>query len=206
MYEFSMQRSGLRMWLVALSGIPLMVIGIDILYRRRIINFFSELVFAAESPQLVEPRDVIWAAFLLVLGAILSVFGLKELLAPRAMVRADGAGLHLRIAGPFRAPVVIPWDALDDIGAEQLEDDGDLVSVMWLRFKDLSMMPTDPWGARWIDGETLALLAADWEVPAREVAEKVADIAVASSASSARPRHQAQPPPKPASTWPWDIR
>lgn len=203
MYEFSMQRSGLRMWLVALSGIPLMVIGIDILYRRRIINFFSELVFASNSPQLVEPRDVIWAAFLLVLGAILSVFGLKELLAPRAMVRADGGGLHLRIAGPFRAPVVIPWDALDDIGAEQLEDDGDLVSVMWLRFKDLSMMPTDPWGARWIDGETLALLAADWEVPAREVAEKVADIAVA---SAARPRHQAQPPPKPASTWPWDIR
>lgn len=203
MNEFSMQRSGLRMWLVALSGIPLMVIGIDILYRRRIINFFSELVFAANSPQLVEPRDVIWAAFLLVLGAILSVFGLKELLAPRAMVRADSGGLHLRIAGPFRAPVVIPWDALDDIGAEQLEDDGDLVSVMWLRFKDLSMMPTDPWGARWIDRETLALLAADWEVPAREVAEKVADIAVA---SSARPRHQAQPPPKPASTWPWDIR
>lgn len=198
-----MQRSGLRMWLVALSGIPLMVIGIDILYRRRIINFFSELVFAADSPQLVEPRDVIWAAFLLVLGAILSVFGLKELLAPRAVVRADSAGLHLRIAGPFRAPVVIPWDALDDIGAEQLEDDGDLVSVMWLRFKDLSMMPTDPWGARWIDGETLALLAADWEVPAREVAEKVADIAVA---SSTRPRHQAQPPPKPESTWPWDIR
>ncbi|MEX0698223.1 MAG: hypothetical protein WD354_00690, partial [Acidimicrobiia bacterium] len=171
--------------------------------RRRIINFFSELVFAADSPQLVEPRDVIWAAFLLVLGAILSVFGLKELLAPRAMVRADSGGLHLRIAGPFRAPVVIPWDALDDIGAEQLEDDGDLVSVMWLRFKDWSMMPTDPWGARWIDGETLALLAADWEVPAREVAEKVADIAVA---SSARPRHQVQPPPKPESTWPWDIR
>ncbi|HEU4749967.1 MAG TPA: hypothetical protein VFT54_02805, partial [Acidimicrobiia bacterium] len=96
-----MQRSGLRMWLVALSGIPLMVIGIDILYRRRIINFFSELVFASNSPQLVEPRDVIWAAFLLVLGAILSVFGLKELLAPRAMVRADSGGLHLRIAGPF---------------------------------------------------------------------------------------------------------
>lgn len=203
MKEFSIQRSGLRMWLVALSGIPLMVLGLDVLYRRRITGFFSELVFAPTNPQLVEPRDVIWAAFLLVLGVILSVFGLKELLVPRAVVRANTAGLHLRIAGPFRAPVTIPWDALDDIGAEQLEDDGDLVSVMWLRFRDLSMVPTDPWGARWIDGETLALLAADWEVPAREVAEKVADIAVA---SSARPRHQMEPPPKPVSTWPWDIR
>jgi hypothetical protein len=205
MQEFSMQRSGLRMWLVALSGIPLMVIGLDVLYRRRIINFFSELVFAQDSPQLVEPRDVVWAAFLLVLGVILSVFGLKELLAPRAMVKADADGLHLRIAGPFRGPVVIPWDALDDIGAEQLEDDGDLVPVMWLRFRDLSLVPTDPWGGRWIDGQTLALLASDWEVPAREVAEKVADIAVA-SATRTRPRHQEDPPPKAVPTWPFDIR
>lgn len=205
MQEFSMQRSGLRMWLLALSGIPLMVIGLDVLYRRRIINFFSELVFAQNSPQLVEPRDVVWAAFLLVLGVIVSVFGLKELLAPRAVVKADAAGLHLRIAGPFRGPVLIPWEALDDIGAEQLEDDGDLVPVMWLRFRDLSMVPTDPWGGRWIDGKTLALLASDWEVPAREVAEKVADIAVTSS-TRARPRHQEAPPPKAVSTWPWDIR
>jgi hypothetical protein len=205
MQEFSMQRSGLRMWLVALSGIPLMVIGLDVLYRRRIINFFSELVFAQDSPQLVEPRDVVWAAFLLVLGVILSVFGLKELLAPRAMVKADADGLHLRIAGPFRGPVVIPWDALDDIGVEQLEDDGDLVPVMWLRFRDLSLVPTDPWGGRWIDGQTLALLASDWEVPAREVAEKVADIAVA-SATRTRPRHQEDPPPKAVPTWPFDIR
>ncbi len=202
MNEFSMQRSGVRMWLVALAGIPLMVIGLDVLYRRRITNFFSGLIFAANSPQLVEPREVIWAAFLLVLGAILSAFGLKELLAPRAIVRADGSGLHLRIAGPFRGPVVIPWEALDDVGAEKLEDDGDLVPVMWLRFRDSSMVPDDPWGARWIDKKTLALLASDWEVPAPKVAEKVADIAVI---SSARPRLQEAPPPKTVSTWPWDV-
>jgi len=203
MSELSVQRSGLRMWLLALSGIPLMVIGLDILYRRRIIAFFTEAVFASNDPQLVEPRDVIWAIFLLVLGAVLSGFGLKELLAPRAVVKADAGGLQLRIAGPLRGPVVIPWTALEDVGAEELEDDGDLVSVMWLKFTDPSVAPADPWGARWIDDKTLAILATDWELPANKVAEKVADIAVLSVQPAPTRR---SPPPPPASTWPWDIR
>jgi hypothetical protein len=192
------------MWLLALCGIPLMVVGLDILYRRRIISFFTEAIFAATDPQLIEPRDVIWAIFLLALGATLSGFGLKELLAPRAIVKADATGLSLRIAGPLRGPVVIPWEALDDIGAEALEDDGDLVTVMWLKFRDPSVAPPDPWGARWIDDKTLAVLASDWELPAKEVAEKVADIAVLSA--QAAPARHAAPSPPPASTWPWDIR
>lgn len=203
MLELSVQRSGMRMWLLALSGIPLMVIGLDILYRRRIIAFFTRAIFAANDPQLIEPRDIIWAFFLLVLGATLSGFGLKELLAPRAIVKADATGLRLRIAGPLRGPVVIPWEALDDIGAEALEDDGDLVSVMWLKFADPSVAPTDPWGARWIDDKTLAVLASDWEMPANVVAEKVADIAILSS--KPRPARHEAPPPS-TSTWPWDIR
>jgi hypothetical protein len=152
---------------------------------------------------LIEPRDIIWALFLLALGATLSGFGLKELLAPRAIVKADATGLRLRIAGPLRGPVVIPWEALDDIGAEALEDDGDLVSVMWLKFADPSVAPTDPWGARWIDDKTLAVLASDWEMPANVVAEKVADIAVLST--KPRPARHEAPPPS-TSTWPWDIR
>jgi hypothetical protein len=192
------------MWLLALSGIPLMVIGIDILYRRRIIGFFTRAIFGASDPQLIEPRDLIWALFLLALGATLGAFGLKELLAPRAIVKADATGLRLRIAGPLKGPVVIPWDALDDIGAEDLEDDGDLVSVMWLKFRDPSVAPADPWGARWIDDKTLAVLASDWELPAKEVAEKVADIAVLSSQPGPA-RHAAPQPPR-SSTWPWDIR
>jgi hypothetical protein len=204
MSQLSVQRSGMRMWLLALSGIPLMVIGLDILYRRRIIGFFTRAIFAATDPQLIEPRDVIWGVFLLVLGATLSGFGLKELLAPRAMVKADATGLRLRIAGPLKGPVVIPWEALDDIGAEELEDDGDLVSVMWLKFTDPSVAPTDPWGARWIDDKTLAVLANDWELPAKEVAEKVADIAVLSQKPA--PARHAAPPSPPTSTWPWDIR
>lgn len=192
------------MWLLALAGIPLVVLGLDVLYRRRITNFLSGLVFASSDPQLLEPRDTIWAIVLLLIGLILSGFGLKELLAPKPVVTADKEGLRLRLSGPFRAPTTIPWEAIDDIGAEIVDDDGDLISVMWVRLLDQSPIPADPWGARWIDASTLAVLASDWELPANEVAEKVADVAVEVS------RVFAPPPPEPStrveSTWPFDVR
>lgn len=207
MKGFSVSRSGLRMWLVAMAGIPLVVLGLDVLYRRRITNFLSGLIFGTTDPQVFEPRDVIWAIALLIIGLTLSGFGLKELLAPRAVVTADAAGLSLRLAGPFRPPVVIPWGSIDDIGAEVLEDDGDLVPVMWVRLLDRASVPADPWGARWIDPQTLAVLAADWEMPANQVAEKVSDVAVEVSRAAAVP--PATPPPSPyheESTWPRDVR
>jgi hypothetical protein len=190
------------MWLLALAGIPLVVLGLDVLYRRRLTNFLSGLIFSPSDPQLFEPRDVIWAIVLLAIGLTLSGLGLKELLAPRPVVRADSSGLGLPLAGPFRPPVTIPWLAIDDIGAETLEDDGDLVPVMWLRLLDRSAIPPDPWAARWIDRSTLAILASDWELPAAEVAQRVADVAVASARPPTTP---APPPASTESTWPRDV-
>jgi hypothetical protein len=190
------------MWLLALAGIPLVVLGLDVLYRRRLTNFLSGLIFSPSDPQLFEPRDVIWAIVLLAIGLTLSGFGLKELLAPRPVVRADLSGLALPLGGPFRAPVTIPWSAIDDIGAETLEDDGDLIPVMWLRMVDRSVIPPDPWAARWIDRSTLAILASDWELPAAEVAQRVADVAVASARPPVPP---APPPARTESTWPRDV-
>lgn len=34
------RRSGLKMWLLSLAGIPLLVLGVDVLRSRRIIGFF----------------------------------------------------------------------------------------------------------------------------------------------------------------------
>ncbi len=193
------------MWLLAMSGIPLVVLGLDVLYRRRITNYLSGLIFGSSDPQVFEPRDVIWAIALLIIGLTLSGFGLKELLAPRHVVEADASGLALRLAGPFRPPVVVPWEAVEDIGAEVLEDDGDLVPVMWIRFVDRSVAPSLPWGARWIDGTTLAVLAADWEMPPHQVAEKVADVAVAVTRASASIPPPPPPEPNPPPSWPHDV-
>lgn len=177
MEEIRVSRSGIRMWLIALAGVPMIVIGVDVILRRRIFGLFSSLVFTGDPP-LVEPRDVIWAVALLILGLIFIGFGLRELLLPRPVVLANAAGLHLHLGHPLSRPVTIPWAEIDDIGAEDLDDDGSVIPVMWVRVSNPEHLPANPWGARWIERDTLALMAADWERDPRYVAEAAADVAV----------------------------
>ena len=175
--EIRVNRSGLRMWLVALAGVPMVVIGVDVLLRRRIFAVIGSLVFTGDPP-LIEPRDVIWAVVLLILGLIFIGFGLRELLIPRPAVSADAVGLHLHLGHPLSRLVTIPWSEVDDIGAENLDDDGSVIPVMWIRVSNPAQLPANPWGARWIEPDTLAVMAADWERTPHFVAEAVAEIAV----------------------------
>ncbi len=177
MEEIRVSRSGVRMWLIALAGVPMIVIGVDVLLRRRIFGVFSSLVFTGDPP-LVEPRDVIWAVVLLMLGLIFIGFGLRELLIPTPVLLADAKGLHLHLGHPLSRLVTIPWSEVDDIGAEDLDDDGSVIPVMWVRVSNPEHLPPNPWGARWIEPDTLALMAADWERTPRFVAEAAAEIAV----------------------------
>jgi len=177
MDEIRIRRSGVRMWLIALAGVPMIVIGVDILLRRRIFALVSSLVFTGD-PQLAEPRDVIWGVVLLILGLIFIGFGLRELLLPAPVVVADAKGLHLHLGHPFSRLVTIPWPDVDDIGAEDLDDDGSVIPVMWVRVSNPENLPSNPWGARWIEPDTLAVMAADWEKTPRFVAEAAAEIAV----------------------------
>ena len=177
MDELRIRRSGLRMWLIALAGVPMVVIGIDVLLRRRVFGVLSSIVFEGD-PQLVEPRDVVWAVVLLILGLIFIGFGLRELLIPTPVLVADATGLHLHLGHPLSRLVTIPWAEVDDIGAEDLDDDGSVIPVMWVRVSNPERFPDNPWGARWIEPDTLAVMAADWERNPRFVAEAAADIAV----------------------------
>jgi hypothetical protein len=165
------------MWLIALGGVPMVVIGVDVLLRRRIFGAIGSLVFTGD-PSPLEPRDVIWAVVLLILGAIFIGFGLRELLIPRPALLADATGLHLHLGHPFSRLVTIPWSEVDDIGAEDLNDDGSVIPVMWVRVLSPGQLPANPWGARWIEPDTLAVMAADWERTPRFVAEAAAEIAV----------------------------
>lgn len=178
MESIRVSRSGVRMWLIALAGVPMIVIGIDVLMRRRIFGVFSSLVFTGD-PQLVEPRDVIWSVVLLILGLIFVGFGMRELIIPTPVLVADANGLHLHLGHPLSRLVTIPWGEVDDIGAEDLNDDGSVIPVMWVRVSHPERLPDNPWGARWIEPDTLALMAADWEQTPRFVAQAAAEIAVA---------------------------
>lgn len=190
------------MWLVALAGVPMIVLGVDVLYKRRLINALSSIVFNPSDPQLLEPRDVIWAVVLLILGLVLTIFGLKELISPRPVVMADSQGLHLHLGHLFAGPLLVPWDEIEDIGAEELNDDGDVIPVMWVRVDNPLRMPRDPWGARWLDSSTLAILGSDWEKDPSWVAEMVSEVAV----NTAR---QVPPPSRPSDAhtealWQWE--
>jgi hypothetical protein len=176
------------MWLLAVAGIPLIVLAVDVLYRQRLTGALSAMIFPANDPQLFEARDKIWAAVLLLIGLTFCAWGLIELLAPRPVVEADGSGLRLHIRGPRRPPVELSWDQIDDIGAEILNDDGDQVPALWLRVMVPGLLPANPWGARWLNNDTLAVLAVDWERPPAAVAEKLGLVAVeAARLASTRP-------------------
>lgn len=190
------------MWLVALAGVPMIVLGVDVLFRRRLISAISSVVFTANDPQLLEPRDVIWAVVLLVLGLLLTIFGLKELVSPRPVVMADSDGLHLHLGHLFAGPTTVPWDEIDDVGAEDLNDDGDVVPVMWVRVDNPLRLPRHPWGARWLDDSTLAILASDWERDPAWVAEKVSEVAVNTARQTPPPPTLSATPPEPA--WRWE--
>jgi hypothetical protein len=188
------RRSAFKMWLLAVAGIPLVVMSVDVLFRQRLTGALSALIFPASEPQLFEARDKIWAALLLLVGLTFCIWGLIELLAPRPVIEADASGLRILLRGPRRPSVQLSWDQIDDLGAEMLDDDGDRVPALWLRVTVPDLLPANPWGARWIDQNTLAVLAVDWEKPPTAVAEQLGDLAVQAA-------RQAQNLP----SAPWDL-
>jgi hypothetical protein len=179
------RRSGLKMWLLSLAGVPLLVLGVDVLRNRRIISFFQNLIWPNGNPEVLEPRDYIWAVAMIIVGLLMAIFGVAELINPRPVLASSPDGLRLRIGSPFASLSFVPWSEIVDVGAEELDDEGDPVPVFLLTVANRERLPAHPWGARWLDGQTLAVLASDWETPPARVAEMV----VAASLEASRYRY-----------------
>lgn len=177
-------RSALRVWTFALVGIPLVVLAVDVLTRRRMTNALRDLLFRPENTQLFEARDVIWAWVMLISGLVLVAFGLKELMFPTTVVEANAQGLRLKVSGPLRPSTVLAWDAVDDLGSGSVADEGDRLPVMWIRLFQPDLLPVQPWGARWIDERTIALLTSDWDRSAVRAVEEITQVAVAVAVSN----------------------
>lgn len=165
------------MWVMALAGVPLVIIGVDVVSRRRITDALRAILFRPEDTQIFEPRDVIWAWVMLVSGLVLVGFGLKELMFPAAVVEADTRGVRVRLSGPFRSATAIPWQGILDLGSGSVADEGDRLPVVWLRLADPDLAPDEPWGARWLDDNTIAILASDWDRSAVRAADQMAQMA-----------------------------
>jgi hypothetical protein len=170
-------RSTLRTWLISLAAIPAIVVGVDVLWRRRIVSWLTEAIFDSD-PQTLEARDEIWAWTMVVVGAAVVVWGLKELFFPSPVLQTDDEGLSLRLNGPLRPPIRLVWSSLYDIDAGTLEDDEEEVEVLIVEVKDPALLPSNPWAGRRVNETTLALFTTEWDTTAEEAASKIADQAV----------------------------
>jgi len=172
------RRSALKMWLMAMGGIPLLIISLDVLTERRITRWLTDLIFRPEDVQIYEPRDVIYAWAMLLFGGFLVIWGLKELFLPTKVVECRDDGLAVRINGPLRGPSLIPWNNIRDVGGAEIDDEGDMVPLLVVSVFGRENLPDNPWGARWVEERELGVMAQDWEEDPDLVAEQIADYAV----------------------------
>lgn len=175
---FVVRRSATRMWMLAMAGIPLLVISLDVLTNRRITNWLREIIFRPEDTQIYEPRDVIWAWAMLLFAGFIVVWGLKELFVPTRVIEGRDDGLALKVAGPFRDPTVVPWDNVVDLNGTEIGDDGDRIPLLSIRLVTRGDLPANPWGARWLGDRELGILAEDWSDDPTVVADQLAEYAV----------------------------
>jgi len=172
------RRSALKMWLMAMGGIPLLVISLDVLTERRITRWLTDLIFRPEDVQIYEPRDIIFAWVMFLFAAFLVLWGLKELFLPTRVLECTDDGLLMRINGPFRPPSSVSWDNIRDVGGADIEDEGDTIPLFVVGVFARDGLPDNPWGARWVSERELGVLAEDWGEDPQAVAEQVADYAV----------------------------
>jgi hypothetical protein len=172
------RRSAVKMWMLAMGGIPLLIIAVDVLTNRRITNWLRELIFRPDDTQIFEPRDVIWAWAILAFAVFLVVWGLKELFVPTKVIEARDAGILVRLRGPLHSPDLIPWENVVDIDPGEITDEGDVLLLLRIKLLTRGDLPDHPWGARWVESRVLGILAEDWSMPPAKVADRLAEYAV----------------------------
>lgn len=163
------ERSAVRMWLVALLGIPFVVLGADLFLEQRLLGALGDLIYGTEELPAFEPRDQILAALFLIGGATLTLWGLKELVAPKKILTGDEEGVRLAVAGPFRPAVALPWDSIEDMRYEARTKDGQIVPTVVFDMAEESSLPERPWGARWVGGRQLSMDGDSWSLHPEEV-------------------------------------
>lgn len=182
------KRSALKMWLMAMGGVPLLVISADVLTERRMTRWLTDQIFRPEDVQIFEPRDVIFAWVMLLFGLLFVGWGLKELFVPTKVIECTDDGLAVRLNGPLRAASLIPWANVQDIGGADIDDDGDVVPLLILTVYEREGLPDNPWGARWVSEKELGILAEDFGRDPHDIATDVANFAVDAAKRGRRER------------------
>lgn len=167
------ETSAWKVWLLALLGVPFLLIGADFFFQQKLIGVFRELIYGTEELPAFEPRDEIFAALFVVVGAALIGWGLKELVFPKKVLVADEQGIRLAVAGPFRPAVLVPWDALKDLSFEVFDSEGEPRSTIVIEVEEWAGLPEHPWGARWMSAGTMLIDTAGWSPPPDDIVDSL---------------------------------
>jgi hypothetical protein len=115
---------------------------------------------------------------MLLFGAIIVLWGLKELFFPTRVIEARPHGLSVRLSGPLQKPTLIPWDNIKDVAAIEIEDEDSLLPLLGIELITRGDVPAHPWGARWLEERLLGVLAQDWSAKSADVADQIGTYAV----------------------------
>jgi hypothetical protein len=170
--EVVVRRSALRVWLLALAAGPFWLFGFDLIFQQRLLARLAELIYPGDVPAF-EARDSLWAWVFVLAGIGVTAWALKELVFPRKLVVGDETGVALAVAGPFRRAVRIPWDRVVEIRADRAADEGDILAVLSVTVEEPDLFPEQLWGARRAGGNTVLMLATDWDTPVDDVADRL---------------------------------
>ena len=184
----TISRSPLRLLAYATFAVPAILLAVDMLFSYRwypepatydqvvgtTIDQFGQTQDVVEQRytqdgQAQRRRDLLLGGALLIGGGVAMGWGLKELVRPVVLLRADDDGISVRIDGPGKPPRLFPWEEVEEVRSGVLVDDGAEVAVLSFRFGDPGMVPAEPAGAK-ADPPWVHLFADEWDRPAHQVA------------------------------------
>ncbi len=170
METITVYNSSRRSWLIALSGMVLAALALDLLVWNSLVAGLAERVYQGE--EVLEARERVWAGIILAAGAVLIVWGTVSGIRLRPVLIVAPDGLHLALRGPFRSLHLLPWRWIEGVFAQPTNDDGSRLSSLTIVLHPIYLghdLPWDPWGARWTGSRILRVLASDWSVRAEVV-------------------------------------
>jgi hypothetical protein len=173
-------RSPGRTWLVAILSVPFVILGLDLLllprlfpqYVRRLDLLADEMGLSritATGPE--EP----WGLIFLLAGSGMLFWALKDLLFPLEMLGVDDHGVSFgSLLGPGGGEFHVPHSEITEVAPAVLVEGSDRSPAVAIRFTDPSRLPSNPWGAVWVD-HTLFIRTSGWTATPRQITSVLTD-------------------------------
>ena len=180
MNVLSVVRSPGRTWLVAILSVPFVILGLDLLLLPRLFpQYLRRLDLLADNMGVSRitatgPEEP-WGLIFLLAGGGMLIWALKDLVFPREMLGVDDSGVSFAsLLGPGGGRFHVPHAEIVEAAPAVLVEGVDRSPAVAVRFTDPSRLPSNPWGAMWVDG-TLFIRTSGWTATPGRIAAVLTD-------------------------------